>query len=468
MAIELLSSVTIHHVVPVEAVDTCKRLTKTASCLLNAVTGNVTIMVPFDGGHSTVTPLFVHYVPARAVRWKFESMSHQAPISRYAEASVMICPQFVALLLAFEVLTNVLNAGSLRKVWDFQTRTLAESDVAGDPFAVFNIGFSRDGSRIAVVVGRSWREEFLLVLNAQSPESHPQRIDVNPQTWPGRWATPNVDWSLSGQQVLLAGKLVDIRGGKSCVTTGTRFVSSNQIAGYQPNPARLALFDLECRTVGGWDLPLDDRIENWDASPERAILFVKELSYPHHVLQGIAQFITEADHTKITRDLGRWQWHYGDRSIPDHEKVLASGRFAESGKTLCGLRGDEWHRTIECVSVDSGQTLAATKERSNPEIRTAIASSRVVISEYARKLDWIDLRWYTGALRSRVIWDFRSGKTIARWKPKDQKVVTGDYGARSSLANVPQTRPYLFDISPDGGYLVEGGAGVISLYKIED
>ena len=195
---------------------------------------------------------------------------------------------------------------------------------------------------------------------------------------------------------------------------------------------------------------------------------MKQLSYPRSVLQGIAQFITEADNPKTTRDLGRWQWQYGDRSIADHEKVLASARFAESGKTLCGLHGDEWHRTVECVSVDSGRTLGVGKEWSNPEIRTAIASSRVVISEYTRKLDWIDLCWYTGALRGRVIWDFRSGKTIARWKPKDQKVITGDYGARSSPANVPQTRPYLFDISPDGGYIVEGGAGVISLYRIED
>jgi len=379
-----------------------------------------------------------------------------------------MCHQFVALLLALEVLTNVVNAGSLRKVWDFQTRLVAESDAAGEAIAIFNIGFSRDGSRIAVVVGRSWREELLLVLNSQSPESYPQRIDVNPQTWPSRWGTPNVEWSLSGQQLLLAGKLVDIHGGKICTTAGTRFVGSNQIAGYQLNPARLALFDLECGAVGGWVLAKGDQIQNWDASPERGILFLKELSYPTNVLLGIAQFITEADPTKIIRDLGRWQWQYGGRLISDHEKVLASARFAESGKTLCGLRGEEWHRTIECVSVDSGQTLGARKGWSNPEIRTTNASSRVVISEYTRKLDWIDVRWYTGALRSRVIWDFRSGKTIARWKPKDQKVITGDYGAQSPLANVPQTRPYLFDISPDGGYIVEGGAGVISLYRIEE
>src|ERR1035438_23118 len=118
-------------------------------------------------------------------------MCHQAPISCYAEVSVMMCCQFVALLLALEVLPNDVNAGSLRKVWDFQTRLVAESDVAGDLIAVYNIGFSRDGGHIAVVVGRSWREEFLLVLNAYSPESHPMRIDVNPQTWPSRWAIPH-------------------------------------------------------------------------------------------------------------------------------------------------------------------------------------------------------------------------------------------------------------------------------------
>lgn len=85
----------------------------------------------------------------------------------------------------------------------------------------------------------------------------------------------------------------------------------------------------------------------------------------------------------------------------------------------------------------------------------------VVISEYGRKFDWIDFRWAQGSLQSRTILDYRSGKKIATWSPNTEKIITPNspYNA--------QNEPYRFDISADGRYLVEGGAGVLTLYKIQ-
>jgi len=59
----------------------------------------------------------------------------------------------------------------------------------------------------------------------------------------------------------------------------------------------------------------------------------------------------------------------------------------------------------------------------------------------------------------------RSGKELARWKPKMQKVLIQISPSVHPI--VPLAQPYRFDISPDGEYIVEGGAGVVILFKIE-
>jgi hypothetical protein len=57
----------------------------------------------------------------------------------------------------------------------------------------------------------------------------------------------------------------------------------------------------------------------------------------------------------------------------------------------------------------------------------------------------------SGPVRDRLVWDFRSGKELARWQPKMQT----------------EREAYRFDISPDGEYIVEGGGNRVSLYRIE-
>ncbi len=59
----------------------------------------------------------------------------------------------------------------------------------------------------------------------------------------------------------------------------------------------------------------------------------------------------------------------------------------------------------------------------------------------------------------RVIWDFASGKELASWKSKAQEFCI--------IEGRPIKRDYCFDISPNGEYIVEGGAGVLSLYRIK-
>jgi hypothetical protein len=49
------------------------------------------------------------------------------------------------------------------------------------------------------------------------------------------------------------------------------------------------------------------------------------------------------------------------------------------------------------------------------------------------------------------------------WRPRFQDVISGF----APLNAVPRPEPYCFAISPDGEYIIEGGAGILTLYKIE-
>jgi hypothetical protein len=57
-----------------------------------------------------------------------------------------------------------------------------------------------------------------------------------------------------------------------------------------------------------------------------------------------------------------------------------------------------------------------------------------------------------------VVWDFGSDKPIVSWKPRTQRV--------NAYPNRQTRFDYQFAISPDGEYIVEGGAGSLSLYRI--
>ena len=60
-------------------------------------------------------------------------------------------------------------------------------------------------------------------------------------------------------------------------------------------------------------------------------------------------------------------------------------------------------------------------------------------------------------MKKRTIWDFGTGELLASWHPKWHKAKVG----------VLSITPYSCAISPDGEYLVEGGSGILTLYKIE-
>jgi len=382
-------------------------------------------------GNATFTPLAL----TRVVKLLF--------LSRMRNKLVGISTLLIA------AMSDVAHGGTLRKVWDFKVSGVLGAETRAD--GVFAIGFSHDGQQIAAVIGHSWREESILILDTQAPSTRHRALPVNPKVWdwePG--VNRRIDWSPSGLQIILGNLVVKTLTGEGCslpeivLYPGYRFVE-DRIVGAQFRPVRLTTFDTDCRLLDTWEVGGATELKISDASSTRDLMLVARTT----VSGGRFVELTSLTNKSAVRQL---------------PPTSNNTKFGDNSKAICGATGKPWHRAIECWTTNGGGPLAKSDGWNSPDVRVTLGSSRAVISDYSRKLDWfVDWFWYPGALSKRVVWDFRSGRRLVTWKPKSQKVQTGEF----PNSKVGQEQPYRFDISPDGEYIVEGGSGVITLYKIE-
>jgi hypothetical protein len=200
---------------------------------------------------------------------------------------------------------------------------------------------------------------------------------------------------------------------------------------------RLRSLDLSCHATAEISLG-DDSWQIFDVSPKRGSILIWWQHYhgPASVNWELA-VIDPKTGTPIKRFPG-----------------LDEARFLDDGQIICGVLGAPWHRTVECLDVDTARRLGTTREWNAPKIQTAEKAKRAIITDYRRKFDWIDWVWETGSLKDRTVWDFSTGAAVVTWHPKTQPTVMG-------------SMPLEVAISPGGEYLLEAGAGVLTLYKIE-
>jgi hypothetical protein len=312
-------------------------------------------------------------------------------------------------------MTNAVNGARLQKLW----RVNVDGATSGTLPKVFALSFSPDGQRILAVVGQSWREEFVVIMEANDPQAPRRRLDINPMIWeqePSSWfplaGSEVVRWSPTGQQVLLGRAMVKLSNGSSCslpeatLAPGYFFLGPAQIVGRAANPRRLSFFNLDCQLTATSDLHDDWNI--FDASADRGQLCIRQSRAGSDALRSV--LVMKADTNQIVRSL---PW-------------LITAQFADGGKAVCGVSGPEWHHTVSC-SDDTGKEFGGTAGWGAVDVRTALYARRAVLSDYGRRLDWIDFFWALGSLKRRVVWDFETGKELVSWHPKSQVVTTGDH-----------------------------------------
>jgi len=312
-------------------------------------------------------------------------------------------------LAAACVFPGAAQGAGLRKIWDFRL-TDPEGSSAGS--TVFGLYFSRDGRQLAAVVGRSGRATQLWVLDAVDPQENHSKLDLNPPLMAASGAQPRIDWSLDGRRMLIAGNVVNVRTGIQCTLPlgGFGFTGPDQLVSYQSRPSRIVLFDLECQETGSWTLPKNDRADLFDVSAERGLVFLTQQRISRLNVSAVASVAVDVKTKRVVRRL------QAPTKYTISPAFFAKPIFAESGLSYCGIRGQDSSATVGCATVDTSHVLNVKEGLSYPDIRTAHALSRVVILEYSKRLDWIELRWFPGPVKVRTIWDFRSGKVVGRWR----------------------------------------------------
>jgi hypothetical protein len=366
------------------------------------------------------------------------------------------------LLALLSVSGGVAGAGRLLKVWEFKVGKEAQpsKDPASSPPHVYALSFSPDGQRVAAVVGESTQQESLVFINTAGPDTNGARYDLrSPIAESEEISMPAISWSVSGEAIAL-GSFVFTSDGRTCQLPPSQFLffGATHAAGVDAAvvryhtgnvPWHLLFFHAECQDVGTWEIPYDRYIS--DASADRGLLCL--LPFGRLPLPRKSEQLGPVEVLVVSPS---------DRSVVHRWNIQVMNRgvfFADSGKALCGLDGgSERHGAAHCWGVDSGKEIAATKGLNvHPPMRTALHAQRAVLSQYSWQIDLEGFYARMGALKKRLIWDFGTGRELASWKPNWQR-------ARSAAE---REEPFKFAISPDGTHLIEGGDGVLILYKIE-
>lgn len=389
-----------------------------------------------------------------------------------------------ALLLAFSGLLAPLSSHSesLVKVWDLDLKNVIEGKGLKHThdLPVLALRFSPDGTMLAVAVDL-WAQDVdnkshLVLLHTKQPAIDARVSEVN--------ASIGVDengaglnffgWTPSGRAVYASGTVLDIEGRKKCEmpppSSFNALFIRDDLAVEKDRPdfsrpfdwKKRSLFtflDADCRQLGNWEVP-----EQWaiqDVSPDRQLFSVVRSrdATPEELGDGGLYFRTE---NLIVDPIARKVLHRWSGARPPGGY---GGYFADSGKAICSGSDarDAERAPITCWEVDTGNKIGeAPTANGGIPMATALHAPRVVVADRRRRK--IPFSYEYGLpYGRRVVWDFRAGKEILSWRPEVQSY---DFPFPKGPAKRTH-EPYRFAISPDGQYVVEGGNGILHLYKIE-
>ncbi|MFN7919446.1 MAG: hypothetical protein U0Q16_05075 [Bryobacteraceae bacterium] len=145
-------------------------------------------------------------------------------------------------------------------------------------------------------------------------------------------------------------------------------------------------------------------------------------------------------------------------------RITGHLQFMDGGRILCeSSRAERERKFLRFWDVKSGElvTQHPTLNGGSPAF-AAINGTRVLATD-ERYIASLDEEYDMRHVRNQEVWDFRTGKTVAKWKVRWQKLeipIPGPNNLRDA--------PYAIDISPNGKLVAEAGDGVLRIYELPD
>jgi len=351
-----------------------------------------------------------------------------------------MCRPVLLSLTLLTLVTDDGSAGDLARVWELRISDLTGSKVSDANAHVFSVGFSPDGRRLAAIVSERQQDrnkQALVTLDVSSPRDSIQIVGYEGPVGEA------MSWSPTGEGIAIP-EVFHALGQPACTlehTIRAVFYDSDRVADVQPGfpNSDILFFNSHCQPIGSW--AIEGRWELTDGSSDRHLLALS-----NYMPKRTEIIIVDPLRKKLVR---RWSLAETEGSWP---------LFADNGNAVCAIDGTGRRGVAHCWDVNGDHEIAKTSS-GNPHdpMATALRARRVVLSDYGWKIDFE--RWQTevGSLERRVVWDFGTGKEVASWKPRHQ----------DDMAHPATREAYEFAISPDGTMVAEGGAGVLTLYRIE-
>ncbi len=335
----------------------------------------------------------------------------------------------------------------LRKIWKLRTADILPLPKGRLPAeaVVFGLGFSPDGDRLVAIVGLSRKEATVVILDVTEPKANFRKMDVNPEFYESESPanTRAILWSQTGQKMILNRFLVDLSDNSFCTLPKSLFRFSSA-ALLQVAESEFKFFNWSCDNAEYAGRP---KFSILDASEQRALLCIapiRAVSAPVEIVE--ASTLKPILQVPVSRE--------------PYPNIV---RFAESGAVVCGTNGTLWKQDAACWEVDTGKEISRSPKHSQLDMLPSLHSSRIILTEYGRKVDFIDWRWALGSAKKRIIWDCRTGQELVSWRPKYQnETVFFKDGSKNIYKH-----PYRIAIAPNGKLIAEGGAGEIILQRID-
>ena len=350
-----------------------------------------------------------------------------------------------------------------RQIWEVDLAKIPGiGTVARDELPVLALRFSPDGNRIAAVVGRYADTQslaftsHLFVLDVSSPAGKAQRFEIpagvsDSENGPGLF---DFGWSPLGDMINVGGSVIRLQDGRVCqVPSQGGFITKDRVVTHtgrtRTDSGHTSVWNATDFSHG--DCPLARVLEggnDWG---------IHDISADRHLL-----FVSIVDPTKASSDESLLVDALDGRVI--HRLQGVGYQFADSGKAICGggTVDEDARVPVTCWDSDTGVEIAtASSVNGGTPIATALHASRIIASDYSRVPIPFTTE-YAEVLRRRVVWDFHSGRELISWRPQYQTYL---FRTRTRSRSVKE--PFRFAISPGGTYILEGGNGILSLYRIE-